>query len=58
MRASIFIFILLAGFFQATAREQTAMTRENRDSIFLKAAAERNDTLRSRYLRKIGRAHV
>lgn len=58
MRASIFIFILLAGFFQATAREQTAMTRENRDSIFLKAAAERNDTLRSRYLRNAFQQYI
>lgn len=58
MRASIFIFVFLAGFFQATAGAQSAMTRENRDSIFLKAAAEKNDTLRSRYLRNAFQQYI
>lgn len=58
MRGSIFIFVFLAGFFQATAGAQSAMTRENRDSIFLKAAAEANDTLRSRYLRRVFQQYI
>lgn len=58
MRVSIIIFIFLAGFFQATAGAQSAMTKENRDSIFLKAAAERNDTLRSKYLRSAFQQYI
>lgn len=58
MRASIFIFVFLAGFFQATAGAQSAMNRESRDSIFLKAAAEKNDTLRSRYLRNAFQQYI
>lgn len=58
MRVSIIIFIFLAGFFQATAGAQSAMTKENRDSIFLKAAAMTNDTLRSKYLRSAFQQYI
>lgn len=57
-KGSIFIFVFLAGFFQATAGAQGARTKESRDSVFLKAAAKANDTLRSAYLRSVFQQYI
>lgn len=57
-KGSMFIFVFLAAVLQATVGAQGATTRESRDSIFMKAAAEANDTLRSRYLRSAFQQYI